>query len=133
MANTPFIRQSSNPELLAKEEVLNSAEVHSASSFGDKMMHSQRELGFLFQSDSSNQEPSVRKGVKAQPKWKDVKIHTPVMISKADLKKRHKASVKKYLSTDIWHQNRHPKLKEGLARNVVINLDAEEDCARQLQ
>ena len=48
MANTPFIRQSSNTDLLAKEEVLDGAEVHSASSFGDRMMHSQSQPGFLF-------------------------------------------------------------------------------------
>ena len=133
MSNTPLIKHPPAPAHLAEEKVLNIAEVHSASSFGDNVMKSKSEQGFLFHSESSIQEPTVRKGVKAQPKQKEVKIHTPVMITKADLKKRHQASVKKYLSTDIWHQNRYPHLKEGVARNVVVNLDVEQDCTRQLQ
>ena len=86
------------------------------------MMRSESSNPFLH-SDGSLRSAPVRKPPTAPPKRKEVKIHTPVMITKADLKKRHQASVKNYLSTDIWHQNRYPHLKEGVARNVVVNLD----------
>ena len=55
------------------------------------------------------------------------------MITKTDLKNPHRAVKKKYLSTDLWHQNRYPTLKAGLSRNVIINLEVDQDCAQQLK
>ena len=89
--------------------------------------------GLCFHSDSELRDPSATGGAHAPVKKREVKIHTPVMITKNDFNRPHRATRKKYTSNDLWHQNRYPSIKQGLSRNVVINLAIDQDCTQQLE